>query len=137
MYTTFRSMRNWNGQTLRFLQTQYKPRAITNFRDNNETLSFLKAVNFTDRIAMYDPLGSYTYANIFMAAKELSKEISQQLGGKTNEKVIFLTKNNASYLITMWACWMSGQISEYLYLLIFPFKLNVNIILKNNKNNSY
>lgn len=87
---------------------------------------FRKAAEFSERVALCDTIGSYTYGNIFMAAKELSLVISQQVGGKTRERVMFLCPNDASYLITQWAIWMSGQIG------LFYIKPSIHICNCNN-----
>ncbi|XP_018579732.1 acyl-CoA synthetase family member 3, mitochondrial [Anoplophora glabripennis] len=72
---------------------------------------FANAVNFSDRTALYDGAGSYTFGNIFARAAELSSSISSRLSGKTNERVLFLCSNDVNYVITLWAIWMSGQIA--------------------------
>lgn len=94
----------------RLLQTQIKPKVVSTDQSTDAIPVFRKAVNFTDKIALRDDVGAYTYGNLFMAAKELSKEISQHLEGKVNEKVMFLCPNDATYVLSQWASWMSGQI---------------------------
>lgn len=73
---------------------------------------FRNAQNFPDKIALRDGIASYTYANIFMSANELSKDITKLVNGKTNERVLFMCPNDANYVITLWAIWMSGQIGK-------------------------
>lgn len=104
---------------------RFKYRVYTNFykclqtkamqQYNNQTICeglpvFINAKNYTDRIALRDAIGTYTYANLFMSAKELSKTITVKLQGKPLERVVFLCPNDANYVITQWAIWMSGQI---------------------------
>ncbi|CAH0550700.1 unnamed protein product [Brassicogethes aeneus] len=72
---------------------------------------FTNAGNYAERIAIRDKIASYTYANIFFSANELSKEITKLVNGKTNERIMFLCPNDANYVITLWAIWMSGQIA--------------------------
>ncbi|CAG9759697.1 unnamed protein product [Ceutorhynchus assimilis] len=72
---------------------------------------FRNARLFPNNIAVRDRIAAYTYANIFMSANELSKEITGLLDGKTNQKVMFLCPNDVQYVITLWAIWMSGQIA--------------------------
>ncbi|XP_066260758.1 malonate--CoA ligase ACSF3, mitochondrial [Euwallacea similis] len=72
---------------------------------------FRNARLFPERVAIRDRIAAYTYANIFMSAHELSKEISTMLDGKLNERVLFLCPNDVHYVITLWAIWMSGQIA--------------------------
>lgn len=74
---------------------------------------FKNAQSFPDRIALRDNIANYTYANIFMSAHDLSKKITDLVNGRTNERVLFLCPNDANYVITLWAIWMSGQIGEF------------------------
>lgn len=77
---------------------------------------FKNAQNFTDKIALRDGIASYTYANIFMSANELSKDITKLVNGKTNERILFMCPNDANYVITLWAIWMSGQIGKLIFI---------------------
>ncbi|KAJ8971132.1 hypothetical protein NQ314_000864 [Rhamnusium bicolor] len=72
---------------------------------------FANAKKFSNKIALRDSAGSYTYGNIFDSAKELSDKISSQLNGRTNERVLFLCSNDVTYVISLWAIWVSGQIA--------------------------
>ncbi|XP_022908346.2 malonate--CoA ligase ACSF3, mitochondrial [Onthophagus taurus] len=73
---------------------------------------FRRANNFTDKVALRDTFGHYTYGNLFMGAKELSNEISVNIGtGKNSQNVLFLCGNDANYVVSQWAIWMSGQIA--------------------------
>lgn len=77
---------------------------------------FRNAVQFADRTAVKDNNGNYTYANLFMSAKEVAQEITNLSNNKQNERVVFLCPNDASYVITQWAIWMSGQIGIILLI---------------------
>lgn len=91
---------------------------------------FANAVKFSDKTALDDGVGSYTFGNIFKNAAELSNVISSRLNGKTNERVLFLCSNDVNYIVTLWAIWMSGQTGKYLYslcrynLLVYTYKLS-------------
>lgn len=74
--------------------------------------SFRNAQHFPEKTALHDGIASYTYVNLFMSANELSKDITKLVNGKTNEKVLFMCPNDANYVITLWAIWMSGQIGK-------------------------
>lgn len=95
-------------------QTQIKPKPCVGPHSTDVTPVFRKAASFSDRLALRDTLGSYTYANLFLSAKELSKEIDKQLKGRINEQVLFLCPNDANYVITQWAIWMSGHTGRFL-----------------------
>lgn len=95
---------------IRLIQSQ--PTIHPQIQTNGEPIpSFRKALNFPDRIALHDTIGSYTYGSIILSAKELADDISQKLLNKTNERVLFMCPNNVSYLISLWAIWISGQIA--------------------------
>nr|CAD7574802.1 unnamed protein product [Timema californicum] len=72
---------------------------------------FRHAPRYGDRIALRDRHGDYTYRGMFLSSRQLACEISSLLEGRRQERVAFLCPNDASYLITQWACWMSGQIA--------------------------
>jgi malonyl-CoA/methylmalonyl-CoA synthetase len=76
---------------------------------------FRHAPQFSDRIALRDRHGDYTYRGIFLSSRQFAGEISSYLSGKKQERVAFLCPNDASYIIVQWACWMSGQIGKEIY----------------------
>lgn len=85
---------------------------------------FRNAVQFADRPAVKDNNGNYTYANLFMSAKEVAQDISKLADNKQNQRVIFLCPNDARYVITQWAIWMSGQIGIISLTLMFYLVYN-------------
>lgn len=95
----------------RLQQTQIKPKPHVGPRLTDIVPVFRKAASFSNRTALRDLYGSYTYANLFVSAKELSREITKNLNGKTDQQVLFLCPNDANYVITQWAIWMSGHIA--------------------------
>lgn len=71
---------------------------------------FRNAPLFAERTALRDCHGFYTYMGLFLSSRQLANQITELLKGKEQERVAFLCPNDASYVITQWACWMSGQI---------------------------
>ncbi|KAK6618703.1 hypothetical protein RUM43_013094 [Polyplax serrata] len=71
---------------------------------------FRYADEFSDKFALHDTKGEYTYRSLFNSSYKLAKEISTLLNNKQNERVAFLCPNDGSYIIAQWAAWMSGQI---------------------------
>ncbi|KAH0999070.1 malonate--CoA ligase ACSF3, mitochondrial-like isoform X1 [Dendroctonus ponderosae] len=69
------------------------------------------APQYGNKVAIYDQTGSYSFRNLFIEAQMLSSKLSILLGGSTGERVLFLCPNDASYVITIWAIWMAGQIA--------------------------
>lgn len=50
---------------------------------------------------------------LFLSSRQLAHQITELLKGKEQERVAFLCPSDATYVITQWACWMSGQIGMY------------------------
>lgn len=71
---------------------------------------FKNAPLFADKTALRDCHGYYTYMGLFLSSRQFAHQITELLKGKEQERVAFLCPNDASYVITQWACWMSGQI---------------------------
>ncbi|KAJ8925836.1 hypothetical protein NQ315_009688 [Exocentrus adspersus] len=92
----------------RYQQTQAKVQVPTQLPGGP---AFRNAQCFADRIAVRDNIASYTYANIFLSAHNLSKKITSLVNGRRNERILFLCPNDANYVITLWAIWMAGQIA--------------------------
>lgn len=75
--------------------------------------TFRKAEAYLDNIALQDHHGDYSYRGLFESSASFSKILMNELGGKMQERVAFLCPNSASYIITQWACSMSGQIGKH------------------------
>lgn len=111
VYNLLKSKKSYS---VRQLQTQPKQKTVIGFQSSDVVPVFRKASNYTDKIALRDNLGSYTYGNLFLSSKELSQIISQNLNGKVNERIVCLCPNDSRYVITQWASWMSGQMGKKL-----------------------
>ncbi|XP_034236314.1 malonate--CoA ligase ACSF3, mitochondrial-like [Thrips palmi] len=72
---------------------------------------FRRAVDFADRPAVRDCHGDYTYAGLWRSSRALAEEVSRRLDGQQQKRVAFLCPNDATYVIALWACWISGQIA--------------------------
>lgn len=73
---------------------------------------FRRAVEHAPRTALRDCHGEYTYAALWRSSRLLAEQLSQALGGRRQQRVAFLCPNDASYIIALWACWISGQIGS-------------------------
>lgn len=91
----------------RLQQTQRK---VETERYQDNVPVFRNATHFAEKIALKDSYGNYTYGNLFISANQLSRELNKSLDGKKHERVLFLCPNDAHYVITQWAIWLSGQI---------------------------
>ena len=47
-----------------------------------------------------------------MSSKQFSNDLNTLIGQGKQERIAFLMPNDAGYVITQWACWMSGQIGN-------------------------
>ncbi|XP_003423995.1 malonate--CoA ligase ACSF3, mitochondrial isoform X2 [Nasonia vitripennis] len=72
---------------------------------------FKYAAQYGDRAALRDMHGDYTYRGLLLSAKQFANELNELLGEGSQERIAFLLPNDASYVITQWACWISGQIA--------------------------
>ncbi|XP_012286073.1 acyl-CoA synthetase family member 3, mitochondrial isoform X2 [Orussus abietinus] len=72
---------------------------------------FKRAVKFGDKTALRDIHGDYTYRGLFLSSRQFANQLSQMLDGVLQKRIAFMLPNDASYVITQWACWMSGQIA--------------------------
>lgn len=88
---------------------------------------FRRAAEFSDRLALRDIHGDYTYRGVFLSSRQFSYAIRDFFGGNRQERVAFLCPNDATYVITQWACWMSGQIAVPLSTLHPPSILEYHI----------
>ncbi|XP_069676099.1 malonate--CoA ligase ACSF3, mitochondrial-like [Periplaneta americana] len=92
-------------------QTSSAHEASRNTAAETVTPVFQHALKFSDRVALKDRHGTYTYQGLFNSSNEFARQISESISGRVQERIAFLCHNDASYAITQWACWMSGQIA--------------------------
>ncbi|XP_030437278.1 LOW QUALITY PROTEIN: malonate--CoA ligase ACSF3, mitochondrial [Gopherus evgoodei] len=80
---------------------------------------FTRALAFGDKIAIIDQNGEHTYRDLYTQSVHLSQQICEVLrcssGDLKGERISFLCPNDASYVISQWASWMSGGIAVPLY----------------------
>ncbi|XP_047645673.1 malonate--CoA ligase ACSF3, mitochondrial isoform X2 [Phacochoerus africanus] len=80
---------------------------------------FTRALAFGDRIALVDQHGRHTYADLYSRSLRLSREICALRacadGDLREERVSLLCANDASYVVALWAAWMSGGVAVPLY----------------------
>lgn len=91
------------------------------FKPSSTFLSpvFRNCFNFNERIALKDRNGQYTYSRIFNASGTLATKFEEKIGNKRQQKVAFLCPNDVSYVLTQWACWITGNIGNCIYMLYF------------------
>ncbi|XP_050302043.1 malonate--CoA ligase ACSF3, mitochondrial-like [Anthonomus grandis grandis] len=88
-----------------------KRQTATNIQEIEVKSVFHNVSSYKNKTAIIDNTGNYTFGSIFAEADSLSKKIVIQLNGKTGERVLFLCPNDASYVVTIWAIWLAGQIA--------------------------
>lgn len=72
---------------------------------------FKRALLYGDKSAIRDHTGDYSFIQIYEAVKRLALQISNCCGSASQSRVAFICPNNATYVISQWACWFSGQIA--------------------------
>lgn len=76
--------------------------------------AFKLASDHSDRVALLDNHGEYTYRGLLLSSNQLACEIRNKLGtNENNLRIAFLCPNNASYVIAQWATWIGGNIGKY------------------------
>lgn len=72
---------------------------------------FKRALLHGEKSAIRDHTGDYSFIQIYEAVKRLALQISNCCGSASQSRVAFICPNNATYVISQWACWFSGQIA--------------------------
>ncbi|KAK3920845.1 Malonate--CoA ligase ACSF3, mitochondrial [Frankliniella fusca] len=72
---------------------------------------FRRAVQHAGSTALRDRHAEYTYAGLWRCSRLLAEAVSEALEGRRGQRVAFLCPNDASYVMALWACWISGQIA--------------------------
>ncbi|XP_030044743.1 acyl-CoA synthetase family member 3, mitochondrial-like, partial [Microcaecilia unicolor] len=76
---------------------------------------FTRVSTFADKTAIFDQNGQHTYKELYCLSHRLSQQIHRALkclsGDLQEERISFLCPNDASYVVTQWASWMSGAIA--------------------------
>ncbi|XP_055598586.1 malonate--CoA ligase ACSF3, mitochondrial [Uranotaenia lowii] len=72
---------------------------------------FKKALLYGDKSAIRDHTGDYSFIQIYEAVKGLAIQIANCCGSASQSRVAFICPNNATYVISQWACWFSGQVA--------------------------
>lgn len=72
---------------------------------------YRRALDFAGRAALRDCHGEYSYAGLWRGSRALADQLERRLDGRRQQTVAFLCPNDATYVMALWACWMSGQIA--------------------------
>lgn len=72
---------------------------------------FKRALLYGEKSAIRDQTGDYSFIQIYEAVKRLAIQISNHCSSASQSRVAFICPNNATYVISQWACWFSGQIA--------------------------
>lgn len=72
---------------------------------------FKRALLHGQKSAVRDQSGDYSFIQLYEAVKRLAIQISSVCGSASQSRVAFICPNDATYVISQWACWFSGQIA--------------------------
>ncbi|XP_065338199.1 malonate--CoA ligase ACSF3, mitochondrial [Cloeon dipterum] len=101
---------------LRAFATQAQIPPAFEYEDNKVLPAFKLASDYSDRVALHDLHGEYTYRGLLLSSNQLACEIKNKLGSNsTGLRISFLCPNNASYVIAQWATWIGGHTAVPLY----------------------
>uniref|UniRef100_A0A1A9WF31 AMP-dependent synthetase/ligase domain-containing protein n=1 Tax=Glossina brevipalpis TaxID=37001 RepID=A0A1A9WF31_9MUSC len=96
--------------------------------DNNIVVPvFKKALLYGNNIAIRDHAGEYSYFQLYSNSKRLSRQIANLCGSGSSSTVAFFYSNDVLSTLTLWACWMCGQVAMPLRL-DFPCSDLVNLL---------
>ncbi|KAL9920686.1 acyl-CoA synthetase family member 3 isoform 1-T2 [Glossina fuscipes fuscipes] len=85
--------------------------------DNNIVVPvFKKALLYGNNIAIRDHAGEYSYFQLYSNSKRLSRQIANLCGSGSSSTVAFFYSNDVLSTLTLWACWMCGQVAMPLRL---------------------
>lgn len=72
---------------------------------------FKRALLHGQKSAIRDQSGDYSFIQLYEVVKKLAIQISNICGSASQSRVAFICPNDATYVISQWACWFSGQIA--------------------------
>uniref|UniRef100_A0A1I8PKC3 AMP-dependent synthetase/ligase domain-containing protein n=2 Tax=Stomoxys calcitrans TaxID=35570 RepID=A0A1I8PKC3_STOCA len=72
---------------------------------------FKKALLFGHHTAVKEANGQYSYLQLYVNSKRLSRQISNLCASGSSSTVGLLFSNDVLAILSLWACWMSGQIA--------------------------
>ena len=80
---------------------------------NSNSVVFLRARDFRDRVAIVDSSGSHSYDRLLKLSQSIGNSILKRAGKKDllGCCVAFLCPNDVSYVATQWAIWRNGGIA--------------------------
>lgn len=87
--------------------------SVNNNRSERNSVVFLRAREYKDRVAIVDSNGSHSYEHILFLSQAIGNGILQRIRGRdlSGRCVAFLCPNDVSYVATQWAIWRNGGIA--------------------------
>lgn len=87
--------------------------SVTSNDPESNSVVFLRARNFKDRVAIVDSNGSHSYDRLLRLSQNIGSSILKRTGGTdlSGRCVAFLCPNDVSYVATQWAIWRNGGIA--------------------------
>ena len=87
--------------------------SVNNNRSERNSVVFLRAREYKDRVAIVDSNGSHSYERILFLSQTIGNSILQRIRGRdlSGRCVAFLCPNDVSYVATQWAIWRNGGIA--------------------------
>lgn len=78
-----------------------------------DSVVFLRARDFRDRVAIVDSSGAYSYNQLLKLSQSIGKSLLKRTGKRDlyGCSVAFLCPNDVSYVATQWAIWRNGGIA--------------------------
>lgn len=67
--------------------------------------------NYRNKVAVVDESGQFLFEDVYRRAHELAVAINDHLHGAVQQKIGLVTSNGVSFLISLWAVWLSGNVA--------------------------
>lgn len=87
--------------------------SFTSNETESNSVVFLRARNFNERVAIVDSNGSHSYDRLLHLSQNIGSSILKRTGRTdlSGRCVAFLCPNDVSYVATQWAIWRNGGIA--------------------------
>lgn len=87
--------------------------SLTSSDPNSNSIVFLRARDFGDRVAIIDSNGSHSYDRLLRLSQNIGSRLLQRTGRTdlSGRCVAFLCPNDVSYVAAQWAIWRNGGIA--------------------------
>ena len=109
----FRSIYTQNYPVIQAIRCIASSRSHWNNAEVDNSVVFLRARNFRERVAIVDSKGAHSYDRLLQLSRSIGNSILARTGKRSLDGccVAFLCPSDLSYVATQWAIWRNGGIA--------------------------